>query len=721
MESHLAFINDNVLSRFDRNDEYKRSTEVAKQEKWSQPQRKTIDCQNDPMAPFPDKQTTVSVAYMLEEIADTHENFTLAILCNLLMDGPNAPLYQALIDSGLGSDYSPNSGFANYTKQSFFAIGLQGIAKNEANYVLKAIETALKNAVSDGFPEERIEAILHRVELSTKRQTNNYGLNLAMNLNPMWTQDANPVQGLRVNQHVDRFRQEIKKNPKLLQKKIKQYFLNNTHQLVLEMNPSKDYENNLKAKEEIILKEKLSNLSKEDLKRIYENGIELEKMQKQSENLSVLPTLSVKEDISRRFNATNIETIQIKEVPLQWSAQPTNGITHFNAILRLKNDFPKELVPYLPLFAQVMTKLGAGKLDRKQLDQEINLRTGGLDVSVHVADHPSQFDLFEKGLIISSFCLERNIPQMFRLWTDLFNSIRFDDDLDHLLQLIKMCSSELAMSLSHFGHKYAMNRSAASLGGASKFREITSGLSSVSHFRKIASLENCEPVVKKLKTIAGLVLNAESLRCAINGEAPTIRPTLQIVENFIQSINKTTEQFVVSDEVSSGADIPTIESNLNEHNVFPFGVNHLGQSIYCAPFTHNDYAKLKIASKLVSAKYLHREIREKGGAYGGGANLNAGGVFNYFSYRDPHITDTINAFKGSAEWLSNQSNYTEQDVDEAKLSAFQQVDQPVMPSEQGLEFFINGITDQMKHEYRMRLLDVTKTDIEEVAKRLTCF
>ena len=676
-----------------------------------------MECQNDPMAPFPDKQTTVSLSYMLEDISDTHENFTLAILCNLLMDGPNAPFYQALIDSGLGSDYSPNSGYANYTKQSYFSIGLQGIAKKEVNFVLKAIETALKNAVSDGFPEERIEAILHRVELSTKRQTNNYGLGLAMNLNPIWTQDANPVQGLRVNEHVSRFRQDMKKNPKLLQEKIKQYFLNNTHRLTLEMNPSDKFENDLKTKEQSLLKEKLSVLTKEDLKRIYENGIELEKTQKNTEDLSLLPTLSVKEDISRRFNSTNIETIQIKEVPIQWSAQPTNGITHFTAILKLRNDFPEDLVPYLPLFAQVMTKLGAGKLDRKQLDQEINLRTGGLDVSVHVSDHPSHLDLFEKGLMISSFCLERNIPQMFRLWTDLFNSIRFDDDYDHLLQLIKMCSSELAMSLPHYGHKYAMNRSAASLGGASKFREMTSGLSSVSHFRKIASLETCEPVVQKLKSIAGLVLNAESLRCAINGEASTIRPTLQIVENFVQSINKTSKPFTAINEVSSSADIPAIESNLNEHNVFPFGINYLGKSIFCAPFTHNDYAKLKIASKLVTAKYLHREIREKGGAYGGGANLNAGGVFSYYSYRDPHITDTIEAFKTSAQWLSNQGNYTDQDVDEAKLSTFQQVDQPVMPSEHGLEFFSNGITDQMKQDYRMRLLDVTKTDIEEVAKR----
>jgi Zn-dependent M16 (insulinase) family peptidase len=706
------------LSRFTSNEEFKKSTQVPEQTKWLAPVKKSIECQNDPLAPFHDKQTTVSVTYMLEKITNTHENFTLAILCSLLTDGPNAPFYQALIESGLGSDYSPNSGYSNYTKQALFSIGLQGISKNEVNSVINSIDMALKNAVTDGFPNERIEAILHRVELSTKHQSSNFGLGLIMNLNPMWTHDANPIDGLRVNEHVEEFRSQLKRNPNYLKDKIKEHFLLNTHKLVLEMSPSDKYESNLQQKEQQILNQKLSQLNDEMKKEIYENGIELEKIQKTPEDLSVLPTLSVKNDISKQFKTTNIETTKILNVPIQWSAQPTNGITYFNAIMKLNsNNFPKHLVPYLPLFSQVMTKLGAEKMDRKKLDQEIQLRTGGLQTSVHVSDHTSQFDLFERGLIISSYCLERNIEHMFKLWTDIFTGIRFDDDYEHLQQLIKMCSAELAMSVPQHGHRYAISRSASSLGGAFKFRELTSGLSSLSHFRQMAAMENIQQIVDHLKSIGSILLKTDGLRCSINGEAPTIRPSLQIIERFIQSIgNNSVANSSIADSPSDVL-IPAVESTLSEHHVFPFANNYLGKSIFCVPFTHNDFAKLKIASKLVSSKYLHREIREKGGAYGGGALFTNGGVFNYFSYRDPHINQTINAFKGSVEWLLDQKNYSEQDIDEAKLATFQEVDHPIMPSEQGLQFFVNGISDQMKHEYRMRLLDVTKSDIEEVAKR----
>ena len=35
----------------------------------------------------------------------------------------------------------------------------------------------------------------------------------------------------------------------------------------------------------------------------------------------------------------------------------------------------------------------------------------------------------------------------------------------------------------------------------------------------------------------------------------------------------------------------------------------------------------------MTAKFLHGEIREKGGAYGGGARMGRGGLFSFYSYR----------------------------------------------------------------------------------------
>lgn len=42
---------------------------------------------------------------------------------------------------------------------------------------------------------------------------------------------------------------------------------------------------------------------------------------------------------------------------------------------------------------------------------------------------------------------------------------------------------------------------------------------------------------------------------------------------------------------------------------------------------------LRVLARVMTTKFLHGEIREKGGAYGGGAKLNFDGVFTFYSYR----------------------------------------------------------------------------------------
>jgi hypothetical protein len=45
-------------------------------------------------------------------------------------------------------------------------------------------------------------------------------------------------------------------------------------------------------------------------------------------------------------------------------------------------------------------------------------------------------------------------------------------------------------------------------------------------------------------------------------------------------------------------------------------------------------AELSIFLELLEANYLHKKIREQGGAYGSGAKLQNGAIF-FYSYADP--------------------------------------------------------------------------------------
>lgn len=362
---------------------------------------------------------------------------------------------------------------------------------------------ALKNAYDEGFPQERIDAILHRIELGTKHQSSNFGLGLVMAVNSPWNHDVDPITCLKVNQHVDTFKENLRNDPKYLKNKVKQYFLNNTHKLVVQMSPSDDYEDKLTEAEQKLLQKKIEKLSADDKQQIYQTGLDLLKSQDNKEDLSVLPTLKVA-DISPLHVTPVLEHVKLKNVPTQYSIQPTNGIVYFNSVLSLNRDtFPRNLIPYLPLFTQVMAKLGAGSLDRKAQDQAAQMCTSGLHGSVHIADSPLAFDQFEQGIYLGSHCLEKNVDSMFRLWTDVFNGIRFDDDHEHLAQLIRICSAEMAAGVPSNGHRYAMNRAASAFGGPHEMRELTSGMTSLAYFRLLASStgDKMNEIVKHLKEV----------------------------------------------------------------------------------------------------------------------------------------------------------------------------------------------------------------------------
>ena len=701
------------MSKFNADYEIKKSTYVPDQPKWTSPKQVSIECQNDPLAPFPNKQTTVSVTYLLENINNTEEIFTLSILSLLLADGPNAPFYQALVESGIGSDYSPSTGFSGDLKQASFSVGLQGISKDDVELVESIILRTLNEAANEGFADERIEAILHRIELSTKHQIKNFGLNIMFGLYGYLTHDGDSIKGLHVNEHVEQFRRNLKADKNYLKKKIREHFINNSHRLTLIMSPSDGYEEKLKQKEKEKLNEKLSKLTEQDKETIFKDGIELVKEQEKAQDSSLLPTLNVQNDIPKIIEFVDVEHLNIHGVPVQTCAQPTNTIIYFNAIANLDtNNLPHHLIPYLPLFSQVITKLGAGSMDRKQLDQEKLLRTGGLSVGVHSTLNPVNEKIFEKGLSFHSHCLERNLEQMINLWKDIFTGVRFDDDYDYLLQLIKMSSAEMAMSVSHHGHKYAMCRASSSLHSLSNFNELTGGLVSLSNLRKEAAKESAKEVVDHLKSIASIAFRQNRLRIAINAEQHNISPALKHVERLIQSIPVNPSDPVVVQENNDLNSKP-----LKEHHVFPFANNYLSKAQYCVPFSHPDYAKLKIASRLVTNRFLLREVREKGGAYGGGASFSLNGIYYFYSYRDPNTESTLETFNRAVDWMKNGKNYSDQDIDEAKLSTFQEVDEPIPPGRKGMGIFTRGITYQMKQDYRVKLLNVTKNDIADVALR----
>ena len=136
--------------------------------------------------------------------------------------------------------------------------------------------------------------------------------------------------------------------------------------------------------------------------------------------------------------------------------------------------------------------------------------------------------------------------------------------------------------------------------------------------------------------------------------------------------------------------------------------------------THADAPALAVISKILRSMYLHREIREKGGAYGGFAIYSAeDGLFCFASYRDPHIVATLKVFEGAARFARG-GNYSDEDVKEAILQVCSEIDKPDPPGPAARKAFyrkIVSLSDEIRSQFKTRLLSLTRRDVRQAAEK----
>src|SRR5207247_10203518 len=71
-------------------------------------------------------------------------------------------------------------------------------------------------------------------------------------------------------------------------------------------------------------------------------------------------------------------------------------------------------------------------------------------------------------------------------------------------------------------------------------------------------------------------------------------------------------------------------------------------------YTHKDSPALLVLANYLRDTFLHRELREKGGAYGGYAQAGVASATFYFgSYRDPNIVRTYDIFDAAIGWVTD--------------------------------------------------------------------
>ena len=716
LSDHLKFIHDKILIHFKPIDP---KTDVPPHPRWPSPERKTypypLDKNEDPT-----KKCQACVAWLTADIQDSFEILILALLEKILLGNSASPLRKALIDSKLGSSLCDGTGYDADNRDTLFVCGLKDVEKSDAGEVETIIFDVLKSLSKHGIDKQIIESAVHQIEFRRKEITNTpypYGIKLLLAFAGSWFHGGDPVKILQFDADLKRLRHEISKGP-FLENRIRKYFLDNPHRVLLSLVPDQFMEEKELERVSAELDRIKNGILPSELEKIKRDTRTLKKLQEEKEDISCLPTLEL-EEIPKEIQRVK-PSASFPSIPATCYQQATSDIFYFLTVAG-SGLLSEQRLPLVPFFCHAFSKVGTSVHDYVEMAQRIDAYTGGIGLS---CDARTGFDDSGACLPIVAFsgkCLVRNQSNMFEIIEELLCKFDFSD-LDRLKSLFLEYRSGLESMIVQNGHRLAMTLASRNFSVSNALSESWNGIHQLQTIKKITdnlTEKTLKSVSEELFEIGGILFTKNNLRTALIGEDHAISAAASPIATLQNGLKEGSES-LKSSHGFRPPEIDVFDAVPREGWSTSSAVSFVAAAFKAVRLEHDDAPALSVISKILRSMYLHREIREKGGAYGGFAIYNPEyGVFHFGSYRDPHIVSTLKVYNGARDFIRS-GDYSNENVKEAILQVCSEIDKPDPPGPAARKAFfrkIVSLSDEMRKRFKENLLSITRHQVMDAAEK----
>lgn len=656
-------------------------------------------------------QTHIVLAWLLGPITDPLATLRARLLSDVLLDNSSSPLRHALETSQLGTSPSPLCGFDTATREATFVCGLEGSNPESAEAVEQLIFDVLQQVTAQGAPQEAIDAALHQLELSEREITGDgfpYGLRLIMEALTPAIHGGDPLPALDSDPLLEQLRVESR-DPDFIPRLVRQLLLDNPHQVRLTMAPDAELSAKQAAAEQERLAAIRAGLSAADQARLVEQARILAERQQRQDDPEQLPKVGL-EDVPLELKIAEGVQRPLGELPAAWYAQGTNGMVYLQAILDLPALEPEEL-DVLPLFCACLSEVGSAGHDYRATQARQAAVTGGLSARANVRGGVDDVRQVKGVMVLAGKALARNQAVLSDLLWETLTSARFDE-LPRLRELVAQIRAHREEGVTDHGHLLALAAATSSLNPVAALNHRWDGLAGL----------------KQLKALDDTLDHPDAL-AAFAQRLERLRDRLQAAPRQLLVVSEAERQEAIAEALAvhwqNGASFAT-PFTLNPPAASPtrlgFSVNT--QVNFCAKAyptvapNHPDAPALHVLGDFLRNGYLHRAIREQGGAYGGGAGYHPdSGAFRFHSYRDPRLAETLADFDRALDWLHTHP-HPARTLEEAILGVIAAIDKPGSPAGEAISAFFGslfGRTPEQRRAYRQRVLAVTLDDLQRVA------
>ncbi|MCU7835351.1 MAG: insulinase family protein [gamma proteobacterium symbiont of Taylorina sp.] len=665
-------------------------------------------------------KTHLVMAWLLGHSIDLEEQLEAQFLTNVLLENSASPLLQVLETTELGNAPSPLCGLEDSNKEISFICGIEGSSPEHAEEFEQLIISTLENVALDGIDNDKIEAVLHQLELSQREIGGDhypFGLQLILSGLSTAIHRGDVIAQMNLDAALEKLRVKTQ-NPDYISQLVKTYLLDNPHRIRVTFKPDHQLEQQRQDAEKNQLEAIKSCLSEAEKKALVELAHNLTERQNSSEPDmdEILPKVTLA-DVPEGIKVPVCHEQRLPQLKISNFNQGTNGIVYQQLVLNMP-ELTDEEYQYLPIFNYCFGELGCGDKDYLQMQIWQSLVSGGIYSHSSLRGEINNEQQVRGFYTISGKSLLRNHKKLSQLLKHSFLTIRFDET-DRIKELISQLRMRKENSITGSGHSLAMQAAISRMSPVANLSHQNKGLQSIAFIKELDKklAEDTDQSVMnelqiQLKNIHHKLLHCDSqflLVCEEDAYQDCLDELLQTWEASFLSVQ----------DNQSILNLEAVKQNVKQAWLTTTQVNFCAKAYATVPVEHPDSAALTVLGGFLRNGYLHRSIREQGGAYGGGATQDsANACFKFFSYRDPRLSETLDDFEASIQWLFKTSHdYLA--LEEAILGVISSLDKPSSPAGDAKQTFHNNLFGRdlkQRQQFRQRILSVSIDDLLTVAR-----
>ena len=658
------------------------------------------------------------ISWLLPEASDIKLRLGLRLVEGILLEDSASPLRHYLETCDYAQSTGPIMGVDDSNFEMTFFCGVQGSNPEHAQEFKDGVFKILEEVASKPVDAEMVDAILHQIELH-QREINGdgmpYGLSLILNGLGSVIHHNDPLHVWDVDTAIEQVKEELK-DPMWLSNLIKEHLLDNTHRVQMTLVPDATKSAKEAEAEKARLAEIGAKLTDEQKAEIIKQTEALKVRQDTPDDMNLLPKVGL-EDVPADLHIIQGQLREIisnnHDTPLNLYHAGTNGIYYQQVLVKIPDAVVQS--PYFNLLAVLLGEVGAGEYDYLELQQLQTAVSGGVGMGASLRSKFDDKNKISAWLTLTTKSLVNNFEAI-RILKLAFEQLRFDEK-DRIIELLQQRKTRWQSRISGSGHSYAMQIASRNCSALAQRDYQNTGLGALNWLTELVTkIENDEAaydaLIAELKAIHRVLLQAPKQFLLVCEEHQSDR--------LIEEIQDVWDKLAIDQTPLELTTVFTENSNKDEAWLIQANVQFCASAYPAVEVSHPDAAPLMVLAAYLRNGFLHSAIREKGGAYGGGASYDGNACsFRFYSYRDPRLAETFKDFEASIDWLVNTGHLPHQ-LEEAILGLVASMDKPGSPAGEAISAcyaLLHARTPAVRKQLRARLLAVTLDDLKRVAEQ----